>query len=91
MSQRFIFMHLLVIGPCIALFTGRWQATAAVGLAALIVGNLLAASDGVRDTFADLSGLITIAVVSLTAARAAALIHRSRSQKPLAHVAPSTS
>jgi len=79
LSQQFILMHLLVIGPCTALFTTRWRVTAAIGVAVVIAGNLLAASDGVWDTFTDLSGLITLVVVSVSATAAAAAMERGRS------------
>jgi len=89
LSQQFILTHLLVIGPCIALFTTRWPATAAIVVAAVIAGNLLAASDGVWDTFTDLSGLITLTVVSMTATAAAAAMARSRVRQPQARLYPS--
>ena len=89
LSQQFILMHLLVIGPCIALFTTRWRATAAIGVAAVIAGNLLAVSDGVWDSFTDLSGLITLTVVSVTATAAAAAMAQSRARRPQAQLYPS--
>jgi len=81
--------HLSVIGPCIALFTTRWRATAAIGAAAVIAGNLLAVGDGVWDTLTDLSGLITLIVVSVTATAVAAAMARSRVRQPQARLYPS--
>lgn len=71
-----ILIGLLIIGPCCALFTGRWQATALAGLWAVSLAALVGVPDGIWATAAYANFLAGVAVAGVTATAAAAIIER---------------
>jgi hypothetical protein len=78
-GHRIILMGLLALGPCLALLTGRWRRTAAVGGLAFGLGVLLGVPDQVFATYVQYTFLAAIAVVTATATTGAAVIeHRRR-------------
>lgn len=77
LAQRVVLIGLLVFGPCCALLAGRWRATAAVGATSLGLAALSGLTDGLWGT-ADYSlFLATVAIVSVGATMAAAVIEHS--------------
>ena len=77
-GHRIILMGLLALGPCLALLTGRWRRTAAVGGLAFGLGVLLGLPDQVFATYIQYAFLAAIAVVAATATTGAAVIERRR-------------
>ena len=77
-GHRIILMGLLALGPCLALLTGRWRRTAAVGGLAFGLGVLLGVPDQVFATYVQYAFLAAIAVVAATATTGAAVIERRR-------------
>jgi hypothetical protein len=71
-----ILIGLLIIGPCAALFTGRWQATAVAGLWAVSLAAVVGVPDGIWATAAYANFLAGVAVAGLAATAAAAIIER---------------
>jgi hypothetical protein len=71
-----ILIGLLIIGPCCALFTGRWQATAAAGLWAVSLAAAVGVPDGIWATAAYANFLAGVAVAAIAATAAAAIIER---------------
>jgi cation:H+ antiporter len=77
-GHRVILMGLLALGPCLALLTGRWRRTAAVGGLAFGLGVLVGVPDQVFATYVQYTFLGAIAVVTATATTGAAVIEHRR-------------
>jgi len=73
-----ILIGLLIIGPCIALLTGRWLLTALAGAWACGLATLLGLPDGIWATGAHMAFVAAVAIVAVVAAGGAALIGRRR-------------
>ncbi|HWG27279.1 hypothetical protein [Actinospica sp.] len=77
-GHRIILMGLLALGPCLALLTGRWRRTAAVGGLAFGLGVLVGVPDQVFATYVQYVFLAAIAIVTATATTGAAVIEHRR-------------
>jgi hypothetical protein len=69
-----VLIGLLIIGPCSVLLTGRWVRTGLTGLLAIGLAVALGIPDGIWGTGTHLAFLAAVAVVTLTATLAAAVI-----------------
>jgi cation:H+ antiporter len=76
LGQRLILMGLLIVGPCCALLAGRWLITLLTGAWVLLLAVFVSVPDGIWATATQAAFLAAIAVVSATAASAAAIIER---------------
>jgi cation:H+ antiporter len=82
LGRKAILMGLLIVGPCCALLTGRWAISLATGVWVFCLAILLSIPDGVWGTREQEALLAAIAVVSLVATLATALIEHQRTQFP---------
>jgi len=78
-GRRLVLIGLLIVGPCIALLTGRWLLTALAGAWACGLAVVLGVPDGIWATAAHLAFISAVAAVATVATAAAALISRARS------------
>ncbi|HUA43239.1 MAG TPA: hypothetical protein VMA32_16820 [Streptosporangiaceae bacterium] len=78
-GHRLILIGLLIIGPCLALLTGRWMLTALAGAWACGLAVLLGVPDGIWATAAHLAFISAVAAVAAVATAAAAMISRAMS------------
>ncbi len=72
---------LLVIGPCSALFTGRWVPTALTGLWVTALAVVLGLPDGIWATTTHLAFLAAVALAAVAATVAAAVINQARNEQ----------
>ncbi len=77
-GHHLILIGLLITGPCTALLTGRWQLTALTGAWSCCLAILLGIPDGIWATAIHLTFLAAVAVVTIVATAAAALISTAR-------------
>jgi cation:H+ antiporter len=77
-GRRIVLIGLLIVGPCIALLTGRWLAAAATGAWACGLAVLLGLPDGIWATGTHLAFISATAVVAVVAVGGAAVINRAR-------------
>jgi hypothetical protein len=77
-GPRVILMGLLVAGPCCALLTGRWVATASMSAVAVGLGVVLGIPDQIFATFIQYAFVSALAVVGLTATTGAVILQRHR-------------
>lgn len=73
-----ILIGLLVIGPCCALFSGRWRTTAVAGVWSVLLGVVVAIPDGIWATATQGLYLAALTVVSIAATLASALLERNQ-------------
>jgi cation:H+ antiporter len=78
-GHRLILIGLLVAGPCVALLTGRWPLTALAGAWACGLAVLLGVPDGIWANGTHLAFVAAVAVVTVAATAAAAVISYARS------------
>ena len=78
-GHHLVLIGLLIVGPCIALLTGRWLLTALTGSWVCGLAVLLGVPDGIWATAAHLAFISAVAAVAAVATAAAALISRARS------------
>jgi hypothetical protein len=71
-----ILIGLLIVGPCLALLTGRWLLAAATGTWACGLAVLLGLPDGIWATSTHLAFVSATAIVAVAAAVGAAIINR---------------
>ena len=67
LGHRIILIGLLIVGPCCAIFGGRWFQTAVVGVAAVSLGVVLSIPDGIWASAAQfevVGGVFLVATVS---------------------------
>jgi cation:H+ antiporter len=76
LGHHVILISLLIVGPCCALLTGRWERTAAAGAWAVALGVLLGLPDGIWGTWMHLAFLGPVIAVTLVSTVSAALIER---------------
>jgi hypothetical protein len=69
---------LLIAGPCCALFTGRWLATAVAGVWAVALAALVGVPDGIWATTTYAAYVVGVAIATVTATLAAAIIERGQ-------------
>jgi cation:H+ antiporter len=77
-GHRVILIGLLVIGPCIALLTGRWPPTSATGAWACGLAVFLGVPDRIWATSTHLAFISATTIVAVAAAVGAAIIERAR-------------
>jgi cation:H+ antiporter len=77
-GHRVILIGLLIIAPCIALLTGRWQSATIAGAWACGLAVFLGLPDGIWATSTHLAFICATAIVAAVAAAGAAVIDRSR-------------
>jgi hypothetical protein len=73
-----VLIGLLVVGPCLALLSGRWLPTAATSGCACGLAVVLGWPDGIWATGTHLSFVAAIAVVAAVATGGAAMIDHAR-------------
>jgi hypothetical protein len=71
-----ILIGLLIAGPCCALFTGRWLATAVAGAWAVALAAVVGIPDGIWATATYAAYVVGVAIATVTASFAAAIIER---------------
>jgi cation:H+ antiporter len=77
-GHRVVLIGLLVVGPCLALLSGRWLPTAATSGCACGLAVVLGWPDGIWATGTHLSFVAAIAVVAAVATGGAAMIDHAR-------------
>jgi cation:H+ antiporter len=77
-----VLIGLLIVGPCSALLTGRWQPTALTGLWVISLAIVLGIPDGIWGNATHLAFIAAVASVALVTTAAAALIGNTRSKRP---------
>jgi hypothetical protein len=77
-GHRLILIGLLIIAPCIALLTGRWQPATIAGAWACGLAVFLGLPDRIWATSTHLAFICATAIVAAVAAAGAAVIDRSR-------------
>jgi cation:H+ antiporter len=80
-GHRVVLIGLLIVGPCLALLTGRWLPAAATGIWACGLAVLLGLPDGIWATSTHLAFISATTLVAATAAVGAGMIDRVR-QRP---------
>jgi hypothetical protein len=75
-GPRVVLIGLLIVGPCIALLTGRWLPVTITGAWACGLAVLLGLPDGIWATGTHLTFICAIAIVAAAAAAGAAMIDR---------------
>jgi hypothetical protein len=78
-GHHLVLIGLLIVGPCLALLTGRWMLTALTGAWACGLAVVLGVPDGIWATPAHLAFISAVAAVASVATAAAALISRAKS------------
>ncbi len=81
LGHRIILIGLLIVGPCCALFTGRWSRVALVGAWAVGLAVLLGLPDGVWGTAAQLAFLGAVVVVAVVSTVGSAITERVISRR----------
>jgi cation:H+ antiporter len=76
-GHRVVLIGLLIVGPCIALLTGRWLPVTITGAWACCLAVLLGLPDGIWATGTHLAFIAATAIVAAGAAAGAAMIDRA--------------
>jgi len=76
-GHRVVLIGLLIVGPCIALLTGRWFLATITGAWACALAVILGLPDGIWATGTHLAFIAATAIVAAAAATAAAIIDRA--------------
>jgi cation:H+ antiporter len=76
-GHRVVLIGLLIVGPCIALLTGRWLPAAATGVWVCGLAVLLGLPDGIWATGTHLVFISVVALVATAAAAGAVVIDRA--------------
>ena len=74
-----VLMGLLIAGPCCALLTARWAATASVSCFAVLLAVVLGVPDQIFATVTQYAFLSAVAAVGVTATVGAVILQRQRS------------
>lgn len=74
LGPRVILIGLLMVGPCCALFSGRWVSTAQAGVIAVGLALLLALPDGIWGTVAQFAFAGAVLMVAIACTWAAGVI-----------------
>jgi hypothetical protein len=77
-GPHLVLIGLLIIGPCCALLTGRWELTATASCFALALGVVLGFPDQIFATMTQYAFESGVAIVSLAATISAAILQRRR-------------
>ena len=80
LGHTVILIGLLVVGPCTALLTSRWQLAALTGLWVISLAVVLGIPDGIWASAAHLAFIAAVASVARVTTAAAALISNARSE-----------
>ena len=76
-GHRVVLIGLLIVGPCIAMLTGRWVPATITGAWACGLAVLLGLPDGIWATGTHLAFICATAIVAAAAAAGAAIIDRA--------------
>ena len=74
LGHRIILIGLLIVGPCCAIFGGRWFQTAIIGVAAVSLGVVLSIPDGIWGSAAQLELVGAVFLVALVSTFGAAIV-----------------